>query len=316
MKNSTQLTRHSAVSELNVDPNNFLPLPVDSTHYNSKEFEEAKHGLSFLDVFHCNTMIDPCLNSFTYTQQSIFDKSRISSRGSSNVPFIGATGKQCSSSFCDIEVAIEYKEQDLLASQYVKKDMISRRFWQAMRSNFKLMNDLCFNGNEEHKINGLLTHKDLDNKKAVSTVRANKVKWADKSAQEIFKDIMDAYNDVAKATKNNIVPNTLLLSLNPFNEICSRVFNTFSGATILQEIEKRKNVKVKGLPELNDAFEGESDGFIFFNNDSRYVEQLIPNFFETTDPQQNLWTYTVFCHSRYGGLIIRQPKSFVLRYGV
>jgi hypothetical protein len=76
------------------------------------------------------------------------------------------------------------------------------------------------------------------------------------------------------------------------------------------------NVRVKGLPELNKKFTGNTDGFVFFKNDPDFVEQLVPTFFDTTDPQQEGWTFTVYCRSRYGGVIIRQPKMFVIRYDI
>ena len=184
-----------------------------------------------------------------------------------------------------------------------------------MRSNFELMNKMCFNGDAELDINGLFSDKNLTNKKAVEKAKG-KSAWKDKTNDEVFKDLIDAFNDCLDSTNSNIPPDTLLISSPAYNEIATRIFNNFNGTTILKQIESMTNVKVRRTPELNKAFEGQADGFIYFQNNDSYIEQLVPTFFETTEPHRHYNTYNIGCFSRYGGLVIRQPRMFVMRYGI
>ena len=48
------------------------------------------------------------------------------------------------------------------------------------------------------------------------------------------------------------------------------------------------------------------------NDNSNYVEQLIPSFFHTEEPIRQMNGFEVGCFSRYGGLVIRQPRMFAM----
>jgi len=300
-----------------VDANDVLFFANELNFYDPTEYDVIKNELSWQELFFTRTDVDPGMNVYTYNMYEAFGESKFSAKGAKDVQIVGSTGKQFTSPFGNIDVAMQFTAQDLKASTVVRKDIISRLRTQAMRSNFEAMNKCCFKGYAPLKIPGLLSNEHITNIKAVKTV-STKTKWADKTSQQIFDDIMEGYNSALAATGNNIRPNTLIMSLTSYNEIATRIFNTFNGQTILQQVVNMTNVRVKGLPELNKVFGSSKDknGFIFFKNEPNFVEQLVPTFFETTNPQQEGWTFTVYCRSRYGGVIIRQPKMFVIRHSI
>lgn len=303
------------IGDFRIDDNDVLFFANELTYYDPREFDTIKNGLSFLDIFHCNTSIGPGQETYSWEIYDGSGQSKAIAKNAKDIPFVGATGKQFTSKFINIGIAIEYTAQDLLASSAAKKDITSRLRKQAMRSNFELMNKICFNGNAELDINGLFSDKNLTNKKEVIKAKG-KTEWKEKTNDEVFKDLIDGFNDCLDATNNNIPPDTLLVSSPAYNEIATRIFNSFNGTTILKQIESMTNVRVKRIPELNAAFPGDSDGFIYFQNNNSYIEQLMPTFFETTEPHRHYNTYNIGCFSRYGGLVIRQPKMFVMRYGI
>lgn len=298
-----------------VDSNDVLFFANELTHYDHREFDIIKNGLSFLDIFHCNTSIDPGQEVYAWEIYDASGQSKPIAKNAKDIPFVGATGKQFTSKFINIGIAIEYTAQDLLASAVAKKEITARLRKQAIRSNFELMNKICFNGNVEFNINGLFSDENLTNKKSVAQVKG-KILWKDKTNDEVFKDLIDGYTDCLEATNSHIPPDTLLVSSSAYNEMATRIFNSFNGTTVIKQIETMTGVKVKRVPELNKAFEGQTDGFIYFQNNDSYVEQLVPTFFETTEPHRHYNTYNIACFSRYGGLVIRQPKMFTLRYGI
>lgn len=303
------------IGNTRVDSEDVVFFANELTHYDPREFDTIKNGLSFLDIFHCNTSIDAGQETYSWEIYDGTGQSKTIAKNAKDIPFVGATGKQFTSKFINIGIAIEYTAQDLLASAIAKKDITTRLRRQAMRSNFELMNKICFNGNAELDINGLFSDKNLTNKKEVEKAKG-KSTWKEKTNDEVFKDLIDGYNDCLDATNNNIPPDTLLVSSTAYNEMATRIFNSFNGTTILRQIETMTGVSVRRTPELNKAFTGDTDGFIYFQNNDSYIEQLVPTFFETTAPHQVYNTYNVGCFSRYGGLVIRQPKMFVMRHGI
>ena len=320
LNTGTTFRTDSAISgggnqNIRIDDNDILYFANELVHYDPTEYEAIKNGLSFLDIFQVNTSIHPGQEVYSYEVYESYGNSIAIAKNAKDLPLVNATGKQFDSKFANIGVAIEYTAQDLLASEVAKKNTTSRLRKQAMRSNFECMNKICFEGNSELHINGLLSDKNITDKKSVIAVKG-KTKWKDKENEEVFKDLINAYNDCLNATNSNIPPDTLLISAPAYNDINSRVYNNFSGVTILQQIQNMANVKIIRTPELNTAFEGDSEGFVFFQNNNDFVEQLIPSFFEVTEPHRHYNTFNVGCFSRYGGLIIRQPKMFVMRYGI
>lgn len=298
-----------------VDSEDVLFFANELTHYDPREFDTIKNGLSFLDIFRCNTSIDPGQENYSWEIYDGSGQSKAIAKNAKDIPFVGATGKQFTSKFINIGIAIEYTAQDLLASAIVKKDTTTRLRKQAMRSNFEMMNMTCFNGNTELDINGLFSDKNITNKKEVAKAKG-KTAWKEKTNDEVFKDLIDGYTDCLDATNSNIPPDTLLVASSAYNEMATRIFNSFNGTTILKQIESMANIRVVRTPELNKAFADNTDGFVYFQNNDSYIEQLIPTFFETTEPHRHYNTYNVGCFSRYGGLVIRQPKMFVMRYGI
>ena len=198
----------SPTGNYKIDNADILYFANELTHYDHREFETIKNGLSFLDIFHCNTTIDPGQETYSWEIYESTGQAKAITKNAKDIPLVGATGKQFISKFMNIGIAIEYTAQDLLASAIAKKQITSRLRKQAMRSNFELMNKVCFHGNAELNINGLLSDKNLTNKKAVSSVKGE-TKWLKKTNEEVFQDLMTGYSDCLMATNNLIPPDTL-----------------------------------------------------------------------------------------------------------
>lgn len=298
-----------------IDNNDVLFFAEELTHYDPREFDTLIEDLSFLTTFSCNTSIDPAQEAYLYETYEGHGSAKAIAKNGKDIPFVGATGKQFVSKFVNIGSAIEYTHQDLLASSLAKKDLTTKLRKQAMRANFEFMNKLCFHGDNTLGIKGLFSDENITNKKEVAKAKS-KTAWQEKTTEEVFKDLVDAYNDCLKTTNSLIRPDTLLVSSLAYNEMATRIFNNFNGTTVLRQIETMLNIKVKSTPELNEAGEDKSGCFVLFKNNEAYVEQLIPTFFEVREPIRHMNGFEVGCFSRYGGLVIRQPKMFAIRYGI
>lgn len=307
--------KNITTSSTRIDDNDVLFFAEELTHYDPREFNTIKSGLSFLDTFHSNTSIDRGQETYSYHVYRGHGEAKEITKDSKDIPFVGASGKQFTTKFVNIGSAIEYTIQDLLASSIAKKDILSKLRSQAMRANFELMNKRCFFGNESLGINGLFSDKNITNKKAVDKAKGKGL-WNEKTNDEILKDLIDAHNECMESTNDLIAPDTLLVSSLAYKQMATRICNSFHGTSILSQIETLLRVKVKCVPELNKAIDGTTGCFVFFKNNPNYVEQLIPSFFHTEEPIRRMNGFEVGCFSRYGGLVIRQPKMFAIRHGI
>lgn len=307
------------IAQQRVDSNSVLFFENELNYVDPKEFETVKNDLNWLKVFSVRSL-DAGLESYTYRVYDGYGNSKFTANKAKDIPIvsIGVSigGEQFSSSIANADCSLEFTAQDLLASSVAKKEIVSRLRRQAIRSNFELMNKACFEGYKPLGIPGLMSNIHIDNKKPVAAVKTNKTAWADKTPEEILSDIMEGYNSVLEKTSDNITPDTLLISSAAYDHIATKIYNTFNGNSILQQVVNMTDVKVQKVRELNKKFQGDTNGFVFFKNDSEYVEQMVPSLFNMSSLQLSGWNYTVYCRSRYGGLVIRQPQMFAFRYGI
>lgn len=302
----------SAGGRTRMDSNDLFFFTNELIHYDPKEFPNLKSDLTAFEVFNIK-QVDPAMNVYTYSMNEGTGAARYAAakQGKNNdFPYVGAKANQFSTPMFEVISALAFSQADLLASQATRRDIVATLKRQAMRSNFELMNKTCFEGNASPDIPGLLNNPHVDK----NTVKSGNAPWSGKKAEDILKDLNEAHNAVLKATANLIRPSTMLIASSPFNEIDSRIFNSFNGTTISKQFTTQTGVKIIHAPELNEAF-GSKDGFILFKNDPDIIQHLVATLFETTPPQAHELEHRVFCHSKHGGIIIRQPKSLVIRHG-
>jgi hypothetical protein len=287
----------------------------EMTKLDDKELKNLTSNFSFLNIFHCNTLVDLGQETYSYNVYDAHVEAKENTKDSKDIPFVGANGKQFTAMITNIGCAIAYTRQDLLAPKLMQKRSLSILKNDALNANLHLINKLCLHGNKKLGINGLFSDENIKNKKSVVKIKG-KTEWKHKTNDEVLRDLMDAHSECMEATNNLITPDTLLISWDTYFEIALRAYDKLTGETILQKLESLINVKVRGVHELNNAFQGGKDGFIYFKNNPNYVEQLVPSFFNAGEPIKNMNGFEVGCFSRYGGLIIRQPKMFAMRYGI
>ena len=101
-----------------------------------------------------------------------------------------------------------------------------------------------------------------------------------------------------------------------YNIIDVTIFNTFNGMTVRQQFEGAQNIKVISAPELAGtaltAGTGSAnlkDSLFMFKNIESFISPIVSNWFEMKAPQVVDLRYETICPSRFGGVIIRQPKG-------
>lgn len=283
------------------------------THYDPREFPNLKKNLTAFDVFHI-LQVDPAMITYNYSMTEATGEAIYASTQegeNDNHPYVGVEGHLFSTTMFDIISALKFSHADLLASQATRRDKVSSLRNQAMRVNLERMNKTCFIGNQNPSVSGLLNNPHIEQK----GVKSGNGEWSGKKAEALLEDLNEAYDAILKATSNLIRPDTMLISTAAHNDIDSRIFNTFNGTTVLKQFSNRTGIKVISTPELNGAFKGK-DGFVMFENNPAHIQHLVAELFRTTPVQPKKNSYEVFCESRHGGLIVRQPKSIVIRHGI
>ena len=302
----------------NFDSNETFHFTDELTKFDPKIFDTLHEELSFLRIFPTNLSIDAGLEALGYIMEDGNAIAKPMAKNSTDFPKAEVTSKRFLSRFVNLGCYYEFTEQDILASGVAKRNIVDRLKKQVFRANMECMNIMSFFGNAEHEINGLFSDVNITNKATVvkSKEASKQTMWKGKTNEEVLEDIVSTRNDVREKTKHLISPDTLLISPSGFDEISTRVINKFSSATILTHVENTLRVNVEIVPELADVKKDDKGCFVLFKKDERYIEQLIPTMYRSTEPHRVFDVYQSALISRYGGLVIRQPKMFAIRYGI
>lgn len=284
------------------------------TEYDPKDYETLKPSLRALDFFNVNN-INEIAQQYSYSQ---VDSQGAASYGdtrngkANDFPFVNSTEKQHFAVMASPRSAMRFSIFDLKADAYLAKDKVGRLRRQTMRANFEAMNNTLFFGYQALGIPGLLNNKQLN-----APAQVGNPGWATKTGDLILADLQEAFDAAERATNNLISPDTMMISAASLSLIKKKALNTLNpSVSIYDKFMEDNDIKnVVRCPELNSAFTGNSNGFILFNNNPDYIEHLVGTMYDTMPPQQVELGFVVYTYSSHGGLVIRQPKMFAIRYG-
>ncbi len=274
-----------------------LPLTLYNLFY---EYKEEDHVLVHMyNMFH------------TAGESAVVD---VANGGSQNVTSVTLGGMQEKSPIRHAAINITYTDHEL--NMQFKRSTIEQKRRQALRSNYQRVNDCLLKGDTKHGLSGILNNKNIP-----AATQVTSTGWAARTGDLIDADLLASYNESIDNTGGSIKPDTLLMSASIYNLIASKPYSTtgFSNQSVLQAfLAKAPTIRnVVSCTELNNAFSGNANGFVFFNNSSDYVYQVTGHPFKVYDPviQNGGLAYSVLATTGYGGLIVPQPKMFSLRYG-
>ncbi len=213
-----------------------------------------------------------------------------------------------------------YTIQDLRAAAMANRPLDQMLANAARKGVEQRLNKILWFGDSYTTRVGVLTDPDVPIGAVPGDGSSGSTKFVDKTGQQILRDLQDAVNGVGNATGNEIEADNLVLPAIQYNYINSTPFAPqFQGKSILAFFKENKpGVTVSVAEELKNSSPltpGESV-MIAFNKNIDYAASCIPIPFEMFPPQMEGLGYTVLCHARTAGMIIRQPLSINIKEGI
>lgn len=180
-----------------------------------------------------------------------------------------------------------------------------------------------FNGVPDLGIIGLLTNTDVPNIQAANNAGATSREWADKTPDEILADVNGAFSQTAADTLGKERPSKMGVPILQFNDIATRRLGSVSDTTVLEYLVSKSPYlssmdDVKSLHYFTGAGTGATDMFMIWDPNPVKVQAKIP--LDTTImsdlAQMDGLEIVTPVIARFGGTIIRYPKSMRKVYGI
>lgn len=313
MKTFSSNTARENYSGKRVDANDVLFFANELTSFDPQEFMNLKNELTLFKVLKPH-MVEKYQTIYNYKMFDATGKSKIIAANNGlvdDIPFVGVGGNEFQSPIIDIACKIYFSDADILASAAVRRNVIGMLADQAMRSNFEMMNSLGFYGDKVSGVPGIYQNAFL-----TKAAMAQDWKNAATTAAQMYQNLVTIYTAIKTATNNVISPDTCLIAPALYNIIDVTIFNTFNGMTVRQQFEGAQGVKVISTPELagtaltaGTGTANLKDSLFMFKNIESFISPIVSNWFEMKTPQAVDLRYETICPSRFGGVIIRQPKG-------
>lgn len=217
-----------------------------------------------------------------------------------------------------IGAAYGYNHQEIQNAMFAKVNLSSTKAEQAKRGVDLRINKLAWHGDKTSNIIGFLNNPNISEYSVKADGTGSSTKFANKTVEQILRDLNEFFAVIRKATNNVERPNTLLLPPSAYAHLATTPRSDNSDKTILDFIKQvyPNLTRIIEVNELENA-DGKGKDMMFAGVfDPTYVRLEIPNRFDQLPVQERNLEYVVNCVSRVIGVNVVIPMAFVKAVGV
>ena len=301
------------------DPDGSIWFARELDHVKTRTYDKKYPEFNGLRLFPVSHEVNPGAETVTYYSYEKVGMAKLIANYSTDLPRADVKGSSHTSDIRSIGVSYGYSMQDMRASKMAGKSLDTRRGEAARFQNDKLTNDLIWKGDADAGLIGIYSANNnipvytLAN----STANQSSTAWKDKTADEIFADVIGMISYMAQTTMDVENPYTIVLP--------PSVVRTLAGKRIDgtdTNCWKYLRDNVPGIShweeaqELENRYTGVGNAILVYKKDAEKLTFEVPLAFYQYPAQPKNLEVQINCESRVGGLIIYYPMSLMLAYGI
>ena len=210
---------------------------------------------------------------------------------------------------------------DIMEIRFAKKagtPLQQQKANAARRSIEEKIEELLSVGSAAHNMVGLLNQPNATLYTVPNGAAASPL-WANKTGAEIVADMVGVQVNQVQLTKGQEKPNVIALDSSRLAEISTRFFDPEVSESTILDVFLRVSPHVKRVIEweaLATAGSGGTHRMLCFRQDADAVGAVIPQEFETFDPEQRGLEFITACHARCGGVVAFLPLAMSYADGI
>ena len=293
----------------------------------SKSYDKQYPQFTALSTFPVNSDANPGAESITFYTYDMEGLAKIIDNYSTDLPRADVNGTPHSVPVKTLGVSYGYSNQEMRASRMSGKSLDARKAESARFQIDNATNKIAWAGDAKNGLLGVLsTGQNIPVKTLTAGATSGKIKWIDKTADEIVADVTEMYAQVSRATKDVERPDTLVLPTEVYTALSLKRLGD-TEATVLSYIQDHAPY----LKEIISAAELNSDSVetnpyaagtngqavaLLFTNDPDKIEVNIPMAYTQNPAQPRNLETLIPCESRVAGTIVFYPLSALIVVGV
>lgn len=276
----------------------------------AKSYDVKYPALKARTLIPVNNETDPGAETVRYEQYDSVGVAKIIASYANDLPRADVVAKEFRAPIKSLGMSFGYSIQDIRAARMAGKPLETRKANAARKAVEEKIDAIAAFGDELTGLLGLLNQPNVGNF-AVPAGEKGGTEWANKTPDEILKDMNGITNGIVVDTHGVEEPDTLLLPLDQYGIIATTPRSPNSDTTIL-EFFLKSNPHIRNVEpwhKLAGAGAGGTDRMVCYRRDPDALELNIPQEFEQFPPQAKGLEFEIPCHARTGGVLMFYPLS-------
>ena len=249
-------------------------------------------------------------DTYTYQMTEHVGQAKIIANYADDLPRVDVLGTDRSTKIVSVGDSFAYSLQDLRRAADNGIPLEQERVSAARDAMERQIDDQWALGGPG--MDGFLVHPN------VPIVARTAGAWSAVSSEGILADMNKLAQSIVTATKEAHIPDTLILDTESFGRVATQLIGTSGDKTILETfLAKSPYIRsVEQWTRLDNAGAAGARRIVAYQKSRQVLSGLAPIDFEMMPPEPKNLAWSVACHGRAGGTIVRYPKAIVYMDGV
>lgn len=277
----------------------------------SKTYDKKYPELKMRSLVPVSNQAGPGANTIKYFQYDSVGVAKIIESYAKDFPRVNVRKKEFRSPVKSLGDSYGYSIQDIREAQMTGASLEQRDANAARRAMLQTEDEIAAFGDAETGLLGLFNHPNIPETVLPADGTGSSKLWADKTPDQIIRDMNLIVNGVVELTNGVEIPNTLILPIEKYTLIASTPRSANSDTTILDFFLKSNPFiqMVDQYHKMKGAGASGADRMFAYKKDPDAVSLEVPVDFEQFPPQEEGMEFVVYCHQRIGGVIMYYPLS-------
>ena len=310
-------TLDAVVSTKNFDADEAIFLAEELDSVKAQIYKKRYPAYNAKNVMPVSTDAGAGAETISFRMFDAVAMAKIVSNYATDFPNVALTGTKTSVPVVSLGDMYGYSIQDLRAAQMAKIPLSTDLAAAARQGMEAKANKLAWQGDENHGLFGMLNHPNISQFTLPADGNGSATTFASKTDDQVLRDLDDFVGAQVDLTIGVETPDTLLVPPRVLRQLTGRYLNGTAVTLYKAWLDNNGYVKdILSVPELQGAGLNGADVMIAYRKDPDKFTLEIPVPFEQFPPQYQGMELQVFCHERFGGLLVRFPLSIIKAEGV
>ena len=215
-----------------------------------------------------------------------------------------------------------YTTQEMRNASFANVPLDAQRASSVRRGFEEKFNEIAFQGDATHNILGLLNNTNVPVVQVAAPATGTSRVWggADKTKEEIIKDVSSALSDVVDDTNQVHTPDSIGLPISKYEYLRKTPYSTQAPISLLRYLLDPLNgydiKRITQLPELKTAGPGGEACMWVYEMSDEVMTFRIPMEPRPMPPEQRGLEFVINMEAEIAGLVIRRPLAMSITYGI